>query len=240
MSEYFPLPTRNNLLNQLNPADTALLEPFLTEVALNTGEVLMDALEPFSHVYFVTSGIVSVVANSHEGPTAEVGIYGREGMGSSAFVLGSDRCPNMHIVQIQGSAWRITVDDLADTLDHSASLSSLLLRYAHVFNVQIAYTAVANGRFLLEQRLARWLLMCQDRIENAEIPITHQFLATMLSVRRASVTDAIHILEGQKIIKTERGRIEILNRQALIQKAGNSYGPPESEYQRLIGSNPAP
>lgn len=240
MSDFFPPPSRNNLLSQLNAADLALLEPFLTDVTLNVGDVLMAALEPFSHVYFVTSGVVSVVANSLDGPTAEVGIYGREGMGSSAFALGSDRCPNMHIVQIQGNAWRIEAGDLADALDHSPSLSSLLLRYAHVFNVQIAYTALANGRFLLEQRLARWLLMCQDRIENAEIPLTHQFLSTMLSVRRASVTDAIHILEGEKIIKTERGRIEILNRNALMEKAGNSYGPPESEYQRLIGNSPAP
>lgn len=240
MSDFFPLPSRNNLLRQLNDADRALLDPFLTEVTLNVGEVLMDALKPFSHVYFVTDGVVSVIANSEDGPTAEVGIYGREGMGSSAFALGSDRCPHMHIVQIPGNAWRIEINDLADGLRHSSALSSLLLRYAHVFNVQIAYTAVANGRYLLEQRLARWLLMCQDRIENTEIPLTHQFLATMLSVRRASVTDAIHILEGQKIIKTERGRIEILDRKALIEKAGNSYGPPESEYQRLIGTSPAP
>ena len=114
-------------------------------------------------------------------------------------------------------------------------MRSNLLRFAHVFEVQMSQTALANGSFTIERRLARWLLMCQDRVGHPEFLITHEFLSIMLAVRRSGVTVALQKLEGKKIIKSTRARIEILNRKALLQLAESAYGVPEAEYRRLIG-----
>jgi CRP-like cAMP-binding protein len=111
---------------------------------------------------------------------------------------------------------------------------ALLLRYAHVFMVQVAATALADGRYSIEQRLARWLLMCHDR-NGDDLALTHEFLALMLGVRRPGVTESLHILEGERMIKAQRGLITILDRQKLEARAGDSYGTPEAEYERLIG-----
>lgn len=226
---------QNNLLKQLSDPDLALLEPHLEHVILARGNVLLRPMEPFRYAYFVTSGLVSVIAstNGHEG--TEIGVYGFEGVGSTASVLGSDRCPYQHVVQIAGTAMQASLKHLSVALDASPSLAALLHYYVHVFNVQTAYTAVANAEFVIGQRLARWLLMCQDRTGRVDLHFTHEFLAIMLGVRRAGVTEAINELEGEKIIRAVRGRISILNRDRLVSKAGSSYGIPEAEYRRLIG-----
>ena len=100
---------------------------------------------------------------------------------------------------------------------------------------QTAQSALVNGSSIVEERLARWILMCRDRLDADEFPITHDFLAMMLGVRRSSVTDAIHLLEGNLLIKATRGNIQILDRARLEHAAGASYGVPEAEYRRLIG-----
>ena len=110
-----------------------------------------------------------------------------------------------------------------------------LQRYAHVFMIQIAATALADGRYRVEQRLARWLLMCHDRLSDS-LPLTHEILALMLGVRRPSVTDALHILEGSLFIKAKRGRIIVRNRRGLEELAGAAYGAPEAEYHLLFGA----
>ena len=111
----------------------------------------------------------------------------------------------------------------------------MLLRFVHIFMSQTAHTALVNGRSIVVERLARWLLMCQDRIDGDEVTITHDFLSTMLGVRRSSVTDALHLLESNQLIKAERGRIKILNREKLEATAGSAYGVPEAEFRRLLG-----
>jgi CRP-like cAMP-binding protein len=113
------------------------------------------------------------------------------------------------------------------------SLKGLLLRYVHLFMIQVAATALADGRYDVNQRLARWLLMCHDRLGD-ELLLTHDFLALMLGVRRPSVTDALHVLEGHRLIKAERSRITVRDRRGLEGVAGDAYGAPEIEYWRLI------
>jgi CRP-like cAMP-binding protein len=109
------------------------------------------------------------------------------------------------------------------------------LRFAQVQGVQTAFTALSNAVHPINERLARWLLMCHDRHDSDEIPLTHEFLSLMLAVRRPSVTTALHVLEGNRFIRAERGHVTIRNRTALEEFAGDGYGKPEAEYRRLIG-----
>ncbi len=113
--------------------------------------------------------------------------------------------------------------------------SNLLARYIQAFGSQISFTALSNAVHSIDERLARWLLMCHDRVDGDEIALTHEFISLMLAVRRPSVTTALHVLEGYKLIRSERGRITIRDRQALETFAGDAYGKPEQEYSRLIG-----
>jgi hypothetical protein len=155
-------------------------------------------------------------------------------MGGTAVLLGTDRTPHEHFCQVPGSARRMRSDDLRQAIRQSPSLHLLLLRYVQTFQVQTAYTALSNGGYNIEERLARWLLMCHDRLDGDDLPLTHEFLSIMLGVRRSGVTLAIQILEGAKIITARRGLLSVLNRAKLEAVAGDSYGQPEAEYGRLV------
>jgi CRP-like cAMP-binding protein len=120
-------------------------------------------------------------------------------------------------------------------METSATLRPVLLKFVQAFLVQTAQTAVANAQARLEERLCRWLLMCHDRVDTDTLPLTHAFLATMLGVRRAGVTTALHLLEGRGLIRATRGCIEIVDREGLKKGASGTYGTPEREYQRLVG-----
>ena len=131
--------------------------------------------------------------------------------------------------------WTSAAADLLRLVEKSPSLRNILLRFVHVFMTQTAQTALVNGSSIIEERLSRWVLMCQDRLDAMEFPITHDFLSMMLGVRRSSVTDAVHLLEADLLIKATRGNIRILDRDRLVRAAGASYGVPEAKYRRLIG-----
>ena len=156
-------------------------------------------------------------------------------MGATTVLLGSDRTPHHQYMQIAGTGFQIATPDFLRIVDQSPTLRILILRFVHVFMTQTAQSALVNGSSVVEERLARWVLMCQDRLDAMEFPITHDFLSMMLGVRRSSVTDALHILEGDLLIKATRGNIKILDRDRLVRAAGASYGVPEAEYERLIG-----
>ncbi|MEF0941354.1 Crp/Fnr family transcriptional regulator [Rhizobium sp. BR 362] len=224
---------QNLLLATLLPEDMKLLRPLLDAVTLKQKDVLFEPLQPMEHVYFFESGLSSEIAINAGSKQIEVGCVGREGFSGVPVVLGVDRTPHRSFMEAGGVALKMRSDDLQRVMDVSRPLRQLLLRYAHVFMMQIASTALADGRYNVEQRLARWLLMCNDRIGN-ELPLTHEFLALMLGVRRPSVTDALHILEGQRLIKAERSLISIKDRKGLEALAGEAYGLPEAEYRRLI------
>jgi len=219
----------------MSPEDYGTLRPYLTEVPLHVHDILIEPHKSIEHVYFPESGLGSVVAVSAENERVEVAHVGRDGMTSKAVIQGLDRSPNLTLVQVEGSALRMPSGALRDALEASASLRSLLNRYMYFSVVQIAQTALANGRFRINERLARWLLMCHDRLDGDDLAITHEYLALMLGVRRPGVTEAIHILEGVGMIKATRARVRILDRVALEEEAGDCYGVPEAEYARLIG-----
>jgi CRP-like cAMP-binding protein len=226
---------RNRLLTNLKPQDFASLARYLEAVELARDTTLAKPNKPIKHVYFIESGMVSVVAEKADGRSIEVGIYGRDGMGVTNVVLGSDRTPHHHYMQIGGSGFRLRTLDFMKVYQESPQLRSLVLRFIHVFMTQTAQSALVNGSSNIEERLARWILMCSDRLDSTSFPITHEFLSMMLGVRRSSVTDALHQLEGAHLIKATRGTIKILDRAELERTAGASYGVPEAEYRRLIG-----
>jgi CRP-like cAMP-binding protein len=228
-------PQRNRLLAALAPADFALLRPHLHSTTM---ALLKDMERPnrqIETVYFMEAGIASVVAVQSDETRVEVGLIGREGMSGIAVVLGGDQSPHSTYIQVAGEAQRITINELRKAMRASEALHGLLLKFAHAFMVQTAQTAIANARAHIDQRLARWILMAHDRTGNTDLPLTHEFLALMLGVRRAGVTEALQSLKRKKLIDTGRNQIMMLNRKGIERAAGHSYGLPEKEYRRLIG-----
>jgi len=232
---YSSSPPRNRLLAAMSAPDFALLRPHLRPVALELLKDLERPNRPIETVYFMETGIASVVAVQADKTRIEVGLIGREGMSGTAVALGGDQSPHSTYMQVAGEGQRIAVKDLQKAMDASVPLRNHLLKFVQVFMVQTAHTAIANARSHIDQRLARWILMAHDRTLDTTLPLTHEFLALMLGVRRAGVTEALQSLKRQKLIDTGRNQIVLRNRKGLEQKAGNFYGVPENEYRRLIG-----
>ena len=222
----------NKLLSSLKADDLALLRPALYPVELPLMTVLEEAGEPIKNVYFLQSGLASVITGD-EVPIG-IGLIGREGMSGLSIVMHDDRSVNRTFMLIAGTALFLSADRLRTALFDSPTLQASLLRYAHAFTVQTSQTALVNGRAKVEARLARWLLMAHDRFDQNDFPCTHQSIAMMLGVRRAGVTITLHILEGRGLIKVRRGLITVVNRKGLEAAADRSYGVPEAEYARLV------
>jgi len=228
-------PSTNTLLAALSSAELTRLRRDLRPVVLETRQRLEVANEPITDIYFVESGIVSVVAIGAGGHGSEIGLVGTEGMTGTAIVLGNHRSTSSAFVQVAGRGQRIKRPALRRALRDSAPLRQLCLKYVQVFVAQTAHTAFANGRARLDQRLARWILMAHDRTEGDILPLTHEFLSVMLCVRRAGVTVALNALKRDGLIRSGRGYVELLDRTGLERRANGYYGVPESEYLRLIG-----
>jgi CRP-like cAMP-binding protein len=223
----------NRLLAALSPQDFALLQPYLEPIDFKLGDTLIEPNTPIAHVYFPQRGMASITNNSHDGKI-EVGVIGREGMIGIPILLGADRCPYEFFMQIEGRGLRISAQQLEKAVVASPSLRRLFLRYVQAMSIQTSQTAFANANNMVEARLARWLLMCHDRVEGNDIPLTHALISIMLGVRRAGVTVALHLLEGNKLIRAKRGLITILDREKLEELADDAYGLAEAEYTRLM------
>lgn len=226
----------NTLLGLLSADDVNLLRPSMTRMKLDHRQVLVTADKPINHVYFPESGIASIVSNlPDQGPT-EVGIFGRDGFSGTAILLGAETSPHETFMQVDGeTSMRIETDRLLTAVERSSTLQAMLLRYVQSFLVQTAHSAVSNAHHRMEARLARWLLMCHDRIDGNDIEITHEFMAMMIAAQRSGVTITLHFLEGSGMIRSKRGCVTILDREKLEDIAGDAYGRPEAEYRRLIG-----
>lgn len=211
------------------------MRPHLEAVPLNVGDVLIEADTAIAAAHFVERGIVSCIAVAADGQQIEYGLVGREGMVGVPLVLDADSTPNEAWVQVAGSAWSIPAPALREALRRSSSLQDHLLRYAQVLAIEVAATALANGRYKVERRLARWLLMCHDRVDGDSLATTHRFLSLMLGVNRTGLTTVVAGFERSGVISTRRGTITIRDRAALLAIAGSAYGAPETEYSRLIG-----
>ena len=182
-----------------------------------------------SHSYFIEYGLASIVAaNGHK--RLEVGLIGCEGMTGIPIVLGNDRSPNETFMQVPGNGIRITADKTSCArLSHKRSIERAFLGFAHAFMNQTARTALSNGTATLEERLARWLLMANDRLRGNEVPLTHEFLSLMLGVRRSGVTVALNYLEQRGLIGLSRKQIVITDREGLKAAANGTYHEPEKK-----------
>jgi CRP-like cAMP-binding protein len=227
----------NRLLSYLSADDLQLLQRHLTPVALPLRKDLEKPNRRIEDVYFPDAGIASVIAIQTAGTRVEVGLVGCEGMTGASVVLGADSSPHATYIQVAGQGQHIKTKNLQRAMNESKSLHGLLLRYVHSFMIQTAHTAISNAKATIEQRLARWLLMADDRINNSALPLTHEFLGLMLGVRRAGVTEALHDLADRGLIEANRGQIVLLNRRGVERVAADSYGSPEAEYRRLIGTD---
>lgn len=228
--------TSNFLLSRVGEEDAALMAPHLENVPLKHQQYLTWTGRPVEHVYFPENGIASIVSYlPNTGPT-EIGIFGRDGMSASWVMLGELHSPYDTFMQVKGdSAWRISSDKLLDAVAKSPTLQAFLLKYVQTQMVQCGHCAVSNAHHRVEARLARWLLMCHDRSDGDNIYITHEFLAMMIAAQRSGVTLTLHELEGRGLIRARRGVVTIVDRAGLKQTAGDAYGKPELEYERLIG-----
>src|SRR5262245_13601307 len=228
---------RNRLLGAMSDADFALIDSHLVPVRLDFRKRLQSANRNVKAIYFPDSGLASVVAvDGGDRRQAEVGVIGHEGMTGLASVMGAGRSPCEVFMQVEGDGHCIDAANLDDVLSESPTLLRTLLHFVHTFLVQASYTALANAKGTLEERLARWLLMAQDRIEAKELVLTHEFLGLMLGVRRAGVTVALQRYETQGLIATGRGSVTIEDRDGLEEAANGLYGVPEAEYERLFPS----
>ena len=224
----------NRLLAALTPDDRAMMLPYLQTVPLELRQDLEKPNQPIRHAYFPEHGMASVVASGDGDTRVEVGIIGCEGMSGLSVVTGNDRSPNATFIQMPGQAQRIASADLRRIIQESRTLHAVLLKYVQAFMLQATHTAMANGRASLEQRLARWLVMAHDRSVSDELPLTHEFLSLMLSVRRAGVTVALNALVTRGLIRTARGITTVSDRAGLEEVAGGFYGVPEKELRRLM------
>jgi CRP-like cAMP-binding protein len=226
---------KNGLLASLSPSDLDIMLSLLEPVELTNGQVLYEPLEKIEHAYFFLGGLSSEVIRDSSGQRVEIGCIGREGISGLPLLLGIGEAPHQAFMQIGGPALRITAERLTRVLREHPTIRDSLLKFVHMFMMQVASTALADARYTINERLARWVLMAHDRTGVDDIPLTHDFLALMLGVRRPSVTTALHILEGDSLIRSSRGIVTIRDRPGLERLAGGSYGFAEAEYRRVIG-----
>jgi CRP-like cAMP-binding protein len=227
---------RNRLLAALSPDDFSLLAPALMPMRLELKRVLYEPYQPVRTVYFPESGIVSMLAPLEEGRFMEVGLVGREGLVGLTAVLGADSAATQALVQAPGTALQLRSAELKGAFEASATLRGLLLRYAHAHHAQVAQTAACNGHHLLEERLARWLLMAHDRAEGDEFPMTQEFMSLMLGVRRAGVSVAASILQKAGAIRYRHGSTTVVDRSGLEAAACECYSTVRRQFEHLLGS----
>jgi len=229
-----PPPTTNHLLDSLPCRERDLLVASSETVELVFGDVLVTPDAPLSHVYFPLTGFISLIASLDGGERMEVAMAGSEGMFGVSLILGVEASPLLALVQGGGSALRIPGASFLGLLEQSPVLQVLLKRYLHVLMHQLARSAACTHFHQVEARLARWLLMTQDRTYSERLHLTHEFLAMMLGVRRAGITLAAMSLQGRRLISYHRGDITVMDRAGLIAASCGCYAADRELYARLL------
>ncbi len=217
-------PVGNVILLSISDSEYGLFRPHLDYVELPDHLVLHEAGAKLDFAYFPNRGLISFVVAMEDGKTAEAGVVGNEGFAGIPAAVGLSRSPLQAVVQISGDGFRVEVEALRKTLESAPHLQLLLSRFAVVQGMQVAQTAACNRLHEIEQRLARWLLMAQDRVDSGVLPITHDFLATMLGTNRSSVSLAAATLRRKNLIHYAPGAVTIVNRKKLEALSCECYG----------------
>jgi CRP-like cAMP-binding protein len=227
-------PNQNHLLAALPTRDFEDLATDLELVPLALGQMLYDPGTQMRHAYFPTTSIVSLHYVTESGASAETAGVGNEGVVGISLFMGGDTTSSSAVVQTAGHAYRLERHLLKQAFDEAGSLQRLLLRYTQALMTQMAQTAACNRHHTVEQQLCRWLLLTLDRLPERELVMTQELVASMLGVRRESVTDAAGHLQTLGYIRYRRGHIGVLDRAGLESHACECYGVVKKELKRLL------
>lgn len=214
---------KNQILLSIPDEEFKLILPHLERLELPNRLILQEAGEKMEFAYFVNRGLASMVVLTSDGRSVEVAIVGKEGLVGMPLIAGFRQNAWRAIMQIPGQGFRIKAAALREVLTESPELQTLLNRYALIRGLQVAQIAACNRLHEIEQRLARWLLMCQDSIESDVLPVTHDFLAQMLGTGRPSVTLAAGLMQRAGMVENLRGSLRIINRKKLEQAVCECY-----------------
>jgi CRP-like cAMP-binding protein len=225
----------NQILTALSADVLDRLTPHLERVTLSQGSIIHKPGEPLLHLFFPLDCLFSITITMQDGATAEVGMIGnQEVLGLNTLMGNSASTQTAYMVQIPGSAMRIETQRLRQEFKRHDELHDVLLRYTQAFMAQVSQTAACNALHTLDQRLPRWLLETQFRIHSDYLPLTQEFIAHMLGVRRARVTQAAQKLQERKLIQYQRGKVQILNQSGLEASACECFRTTRAEYDRLL------
>lgn len=227
---------KNHLLAILTEQMYDTLAPNLHQVSLNRGDMLHLPNETINELYFPIDCLLSITITMSNGATAETGVVGnREVIGINAFMGGRETTQTEYVVQIAGTAMKIDAEIMRREFQKNQELRDVMLRYTQAFIAQISQSVACNRLHQIEQRLARWLLEVQDRINSDELILTQELISNMLGVRRSGVTQAAQKLQEEGLISYSRGHIQILNQQKLEAKSCECFEVVRDEYDRLLG-----
>ncbi|HET7470827.1 MAG TPA: Crp/Fnr family transcriptional regulator [Gemmatimonadales bacterium] len=227
--------SRNHLLARLPHGEFETLRPLLTTVRLASKQSLAEPSQPITFAYFPPDTVISMSALDAAGGSVEVGSVGCEGLAGLPILLGTDRAIGRMVAQIGGDADRVEAPALHREVHRLPELRRMLLLYTQAFMTQVAQSTACNRLHSAERRLARWLLICRDRLGRDDLPITHETIAHMLGVRRATVTEAAGDLQQNGMIRYRRGVVTILRRERLEMAACECYRIVRAEFDRLLG-----
>jgi CRP-like cAMP-binding protein len=233
MSNRIPNFPTNRLLASLPAHEMERLLPSMRLVFLELKQVLCEDRAPMPYVYFPTQGVVSQVLCTSDGDQIEVGVVGNEGMVGLSVLLGEEESPARYFAQVPGTAYRMPAAVLRAETRWESPLRRVLNRYLAAHLRQLAQAVACSGLHAIPQRCARWLLMTHDRVEGDSFPLTHEFLATMLGVRRSSVSEILQPLARQGLIRNGRGQVTILDRAGLEALSCECYRAVKDEMERL-------
>ena len=223
MEKTVPDQETNLILASLPPNDYQRLLPHLEPVVLEHAKVIYEIDEPIQYVYFPLRSVISLVTQMEDGKIIEIALVGREGMSGMAALLGEHKSGERAIVNLPDSALRAKTKIIKDEFNRGGTLQKSLLNYAYALMPQVSQTAACNTAHTAEERLCRWLLMCQDRVQSDHLELTQEFIAEMLGTRRATVNVAAITLQSADLIKYNRGRITITDQAGLEAFACECY-----------------
>jgi CRP-like cAMP-binding protein len=231
-----PERTWNLILDALPPSDRVTLLARMRREVFGPQEVVVEAGQPIDRVLFPLTAVISLLTTLSDGTAVEAATVGREGMVGVAVFLQDDHAPNSRaIVQLGGVGLSISADDFRACVTGSAKLESLMYSYTRALLLQFGQSVACTASHSVRQRLARWLLQTTDRVGSESVKLTQEFIADILGVRRASVTDSLRVLRRTGAIETHRGSIEIVGRARLREAACECYAFLHEEYGRIYG-----
>jgi CRP-like cAMP-binding protein len=226
--------TGNHLIDALDGAASKAIAAQMQKVRMEIKDKCYEADRPIQHIYFPVNGVISWVQEAGNGRQVEVATVGNEGFVGVPIILGADRTPGTSFSQIPGDALKIGVERFLALVAEYPSFSGILNRYLQALIVQIAQGNACNGSHAVEQRCARWLLMTHDRVGEESFPLTQEFLAQMLGVRRTGVNEVASEFQDEGIIRYTRGLITIVKREALEARSCACYWIVHDEFQRML------